>query len=413
MDTPENPRRYLAVAGLTLAGFAALLATFNIGVDAFDVFGTLRGQPVPVRLTTSVRTAKAYALRQAQADCLVLGTSRADYGLRATAMGADCRAPYDAAIPLANIYENRRYLEHALAQGPVRRVFVALEEVMFRDAPLINEDYDEARLSVHSGGEPATYPYNELTGLALGYDALMRNVRMLRKPREPVITAKGERVPEMLEAELVKISVNRAAREQFVYLGTVMGAPTAFPAEGSLTRGLAELDRILALCREHGIELRLAFSPIHADFHAMLMDLGLHGEFLRWKREVIARADAARAAGSNVELWDFAQINAVTTEPVPARGDREGRMQWYWESTHFKPALGDLVMDQVYGRAPAEPSFGLKVSGTNAAEVERQYLADLDAWCRQHPDDLREVQNWLASVRLHYRLKSGLEPLLR
>ena len=46
-------------------------------------------------------------------------------------------------------------------------------------------------------------------------------------------------------------------------------------------------------------------------------------------------------------LLDFSGYNEFTTEPVPKEGDLRTEMHWFWESGHYKSALGDETIDAV------------------------------------------------------------------
>ena len=62
----------------------------------------------------------------------------------------------------------------------------------------------------------------------------------------------------------------------------------------------------------------------------------------------INEQEAARSGESPYPLWDFSGYNSLTTEDVPPDGDSETQMKWYWESSHYKKELGDLVLDRIF-----------------------------------------------------------------
>jgi hypothetical protein len=81
----------------------------------------------------------------------------------------------------------------------------------------------------------------------------------------------------------------------------------------------------------------------------MLHRLGLWPSFLQWMRSLGSIADAARRDGSNLAVFDCSTYDSMTTEPIPAAGDRTSTMRWYWEPGHFKSALGDQVLKALFG----------------------------------------------------------------
>jgi len=48
-----------------------------------------------------------------------------------------------------------------------------------------------------------------------------------------------------------------------------------------------------------------------------------------------------------VRIWNFGSVTPETLEAIPADGDRKTQLQRYWEAGHFKPVLGDVVLEQV------------------------------------------------------------------
>jgi hypothetical protein len=57
-----------------------------------------------------------------------------------------------------------------------------------------------------------------------------------------------------------------------------------------------------------------------------------------------------------------------TTESVPISGDNT-TMLWYWESSHYKKDLGDLVLDRIFdysdiGRRVSD-DFGVRLTSEN------------------------------------------------
>jgi hypothetical protein len=97
--------------------------------------------------------------------------------------------------------------------------------------------------------------------------------------------------------------------------------------------------------------------PYHAELRFIAYQLGHQPLYEQWLRQLVATAarhnaewskvqgNAARA--SLVRIWNFGSVTPETLEAIPADGDRKTQLQRYWEAGHFKPALGDVVLEQV------------------------------------------------------------------
>jgi hypothetical protein len=84
------------------------------------------------------------------------------------------------------------------------------------------------------------------------------------------------------------------------------------------------------------------------------------------------------------EFWDFAGYNKMSTEAFTQPPEKISRTVYFWEYSHFKKPVGDLVLSRIFTGQPA--GFGQLVT-----------LATL-------PDDLKRLQtekeNWHAHGEL-------------
>lgn len=112
--------------------------------------------------------------------------------------------------------------------------------------------------------------------------------------------------------------------------------------------------------------------------------------------------EAALAGKAPFPLWDFSGFNSLTTEEVPALGDTETRMKWYWESSHYKKELGDLVLDRVLDysspnrKVPAD--FGVLLDSKMLEAHLNQVRIDRDVWRKSHPEDVKEIADMAAKA---------------
>jgi hypothetical protein len=66
-----------------------------------------------------------------------------------------------------------------------------------------------------------------------------------------------------------------------------------------------------------------------------------------------------------------------STEPVPAAGDRRTTTRWFWETSHFKKQLGEIMIQTMFGQGA--PEFGARLTPETVtarnAEVRSQRQA--------------------------------------
>jgi hypothetical protein len=151
----------------------------------------------------------------------------------------------------------------------------------------------------------------------------------------------------------------------------------------------------MSLAYDKDIDLHFYISPIHARLMYSIDAIGLWEKFESWKRELIAvnRRFSRDHNGHQFPIWDFSDMSEYQRETVPAEGDTESRMQWYWESSHYKSSLGELILDRMF--------LGKKGPGIRLNDLEDidEYLAGiktrLRSWAASQPEDVE----WINSTR--------------
>jgi len=126
-----------------------------------------------------------------------------------------------------------------------------------------------------------------------------------------------------------------------------------------------------------GTDLRLYTTPLHAAVRTVVNGVGLAERYDFWLKELVRinEEEASRGSRQPFPLWDFSDANSVTREPIPPAGDRTP-MRGYWETSHYRRATGDLILDRIFGdhdrtpRAPAD--FGVRLTAATVdAHLER------------------------------------------
>jgi hypothetical protein len=99
---------------------------------------------------------------------------------------------------------------------------------------------------------------------------------------------------------------------------------------------------------------------------------------------------AAAAGGTNVVVWDFSGYWAATTEAVPAAGDTSTRMTYYFESSHYTPALGQRMLDRMFLQDTNE--FGARIWAGNVETHLQAIQQQRERYAREHPSEVQWVQ---------------------
>ena len=396
-------KRYLALWLVITTLAIGVVAAVNVAVDPYRLYRDDVGVSKP-RAGPNGAVTKTYAVRRVAPRALILGNSRAEIGFdpRHPAWPTSARPVYNFALPGTGAGTSLRSLLQALDAPGADIRFV----VLGLDVQDYLVDGTTSRPPQAHEAAPTTAPLLDarLVGRLRDYgqatftvDALMDSLSTLAARRDPDAADLDD-----LGFNPMRDYVRLVAEEGHWRLfhqkdlenaRAWLRRPAALRhADGSEGDPLATLRRLIAVCRQRGIDLRLAIYPYHAHQLEIIDATGHWAVFEDWKRAVAAIAHA-----TDVPLWDFAGYDALTTELVPPRGDRRTAMQWYWEGGHFKKQLGDLVLQQVLtGQATG---FGARV---RAGDVETRLAAvraQRDAYRASPRSDAQQIRALVEGLR--------------
>ncbi len=129
----------------------------------------------------------------------------------------------------------------------------------------------------------------------------------------------------------------------------------------------------------------------------LISALGLQPHYDAWLRELVRineEQEAARAGRPPFPLWDFGDVNTITREHLPDTGDFT-LMRWYWEHTHYRTNVGDLILDRIldhHESGRAVPSdFGVRLSPATIDAQVAHNRDSLAAWEAENPALVAEI----------------------
>lgn len=394
-----SPSRFIRLFfGLTAA---VLLTTglVNLAMDPMDLFGMPKWPGINAEKSQYqkfLRMAKAHEVRMRHPQGIILGTSRAE-NLDPDHPGwsPDARPAYNLALQSARIYEALHYLRHAHAQRPLKQVVLALDLFMFEPHVPSEQGFDETRLDKAATPELNGAWANDLMMALFSFDALRESFLTFTAQKSPspvIYLGNGARHPTRFQAAIDQVGGHHWMFLK--HLGT--GGPRK--ARAALYDPYAVFRQILEFCRKERIDLRLMINPEHAWALEKLRITGIAPEFAAWKRQLVnlLAAEAQRIPGAPpYPLWDFSGFNSITTETVPGPEDRQARMLWYWEYSHYKAETGTLMLDRVFGidshGLRDHPDFGVLLTTANIDQQLWLMQTGDATYRRTHPDEVEVI----------------------
>lgn len=390
--------RFIRIFFKLVLGVLILTFSINLVVDPLGLFRmpTWRGfNAEKTQYQKYLRMAKPHAVRMLKPGGLILGTSRAenvDPGHPGWRAGA--QPVYNMAIQSSRIHEVLRNLQHAQAQQQLTQVVLFLDDFMFDPRTPSEKGFEEERLDREPTPRINMAWLDDLIMALLSYDALAESITTVSSQGQKVSVlylANGAHDPTRFQS-----AVDQKGGHRQLFLEQVRPAGREFTGDDSAP--YEAFRAVLAFCRKNNIDLRLAINPMHAHMLELYWLNGTWEKLENWKRRLVRILDQEAADSHAVEpfpLWDFADYNRITTEPVPPLGDTATRMRWYWESSHYKNAAGQLMLDRILGghSAPQDhhQGFGTAIRLNNIEPHLQSIRAQHAEYSSSHQADASEI----------------------
>lgn len=358
-NAQKEKRYFLLVAGIVLAILSAL-AAFNLVINPYGVYRDWKDGAVYPAANTYERIHKTERIKRLKPEAVIIGTSRADIGIDPRPEHFGELTPYNASLPAATIYEQRRMLEFAHRVRPLRSAVIALDFLSFNTGNPGNQHFDEKLLA-----EDATRPLNSMLrtyGTAVSFNTLLAAIKHLRYQGElhrrsyhlPNGHKKHNKGKWTAKKRGAYRSFELTPNAEMITLDNLKYDYPDRPGVSSFDDYRAMLD----FARRENIALYVFINPVHAAYLNMYAQRGIWDDFTAWKSRI-----AEITKPYDAPLWDFATFNPVTEEPVPAKEDTESQMRWFWDKDHYKDATGDIILRKLFDLPGADehPEFGEKL----------------------------------------------------
>lgn len=361
-----NHRSFLLIAGISFLLLLSLSIALCVYVDPYRMYGTERVPKKP-NIYNQEALAKAYLIERIRPRTLVLGNAQTESGLDPESQDwpDDDRPVFNAAGRGGDVFMAWRLLQHDIAVKPPQLVVVGLDFLDFvkpdADSKYVALRDDERRLLVDRSAKP-----NSSRGIQLWQDffdttltrqAISDSIETLRQRGRPAVTTMTEL--GFNPAHDYETAIHQAGieaiflRNDDVYRARYRSLyPSLFysPSRNVQFRSLAAM---IDLAERNDIRLIVFIPPYHSRYLEILHDTGFWTSFEAWKRALVQTVDEAAGKRRDlVLLYDFSGYDDISGERVPSPGDTQAEMRWYRDSTHYTPALGDLMIASMMEGGP-------------------------------------------------------------
>ena len=403
--------RFLLIWICTLLGLTACVVALTVSVDPYGILGMppvkgLTGEKVAA--ADWPRLAKPYLVEAVNPLTLVVGSSTVDIGIDpdSAAWPAADRPVFNLGIDGAGPATQLHFLEHAFVRSNPKLLLIGLsfeDSFVFPPARVLaaaaSQFSYEPRLRVRSDGQPNPgYGHAYLLDLAfatLSFQALQDSITTLLHQNDPS-SGSMTRLGQNSGGQFVRWARNEGFYALVMDKDRAKAPQLLQWAQHSQTQ-VEPVGAMVRFARAHGAKVVVFIVPSYVDKLEILRQAGLTARMQKWEAEVAATVEQAASGGEAVPLWDFSGYSRYTTEPLPAAGDTHTAMQWTWEPSHFRPALGDLMLQRMLtGGGPED--LGVLITNATLPAQQAAFNRQQEKWVASHPADVGRIAAVMAAA---------------
>lgn len=349
----------------TFLGSSLALALFNLLADPFAVMGVARVKAwnyTKPDLGNHIRLYKAVDLANQDIKTLVIGASRVEEGIDPNQDNLVAHQPaYNLAMAGATLYEQSRYLAHAIQTQPnLETVILGIDLwLLYSELPSFRPGFDEDRIGQKrlSIEEWLKINFSFATSEA-GLNMVKANRQ--NPDRENDYSPNGLRTNANADVPFIhwiKFVVNR---------GPESVSDTAF----------ADLQSMFDLCQAHNIKLIVFTTPAHAS-HVEALHISGNGHLIE---------EIKRRISAMTPFYDFYGYSQLTYGPLEETAI-------YRDSSHFQLSVGDLIVERLLKgqQANVPEDFGIWVTAEHVEARLRQQREARSVWLQDNQEIVETV----------------------
>ncbi|MGD1872614.1 MAG: hypothetical protein ACFB02_06140 [Mastigocoleus sp.] len=387
----KRTQSYIKIYMITLITGLFLVASFNFVVDPQKIFGVvdIKGfnREKPFILNGGMRKLKSIEIEKGNYDTILLGTSRVLRGLNPQHPIFQSSQVYNAGLAGSGIYEISKVFEFANNNLNIKTALIGLDAFSFNSKKKPEGDFYDSKF------------YKEYHKLNFIFGELFSSQKFMNSLSTIKFNWQNQD-DEYINNGFIKInSSDKYTRRQFFidYIKFYLTSENFYPVLYDKPQNFEWLKQILKQ-RKDNTKLYLFISPIHAYQLEAMKHLNTFSNFEEWKRDlvkVIAKDAIENSNKQPIILWDFSGYNSIANEKIPPLGSKQ-EMKWYWESSHYKKELGDVILDVIFNypkkseNAPSD--FGEIISSKNIESHLQKIRTEQAQYKQNFPGSVEEVE---------------------
>jgi hypothetical protein len=379
----KDYRRYIVSFFILLLFEGLGISLFNWFIDPAGVTtsSTIEGvNNVKTAKEKQVRLFKTVAIAQIQPRAIVVGSSRTEFGIDPShEIFNRSRPAYNLAITGANMYEAKRYFDHALALNPeLKKAVIGIDFFMFNTLKKNAQDFREERL------EKDYIIPTDWVNILFSINNFQESINTIKtsskNPNEVgYFYSDGRR-----NADFYIKQIYQSASGKDLFRTVLRRNDFLSPNDSEKVYDLSDdflqaFSELIESCKINKIDCTVFISPSHVTQWESIRVGGMWATFEEWKREVV----------KITPVWDFSGYNSITSEPISRK------MKNYFDSSHYRKEVGDLVLNRMFEVNIKEvpQDFGVWVTEDNIDRHLMEMRSQREQWAKDNREWVKMVED--------------------
>jgi hypothetical protein len=386
--------RFLALLVSGLVGGTILMGGFVAAVDPFGIIGLIDvsgfNAEKTYRLHQGGRVEHSVRLWRNSYETIILGTSRVQLGLNPDSETLRSLHGYNAGLSGTNMLEIYKTGCFVLSHQSPKRILFGLDFLTFNSHRTFGGDYTNSGFAGIPMSLVVARYLLDSSDVRMAFDTLRDNFE-------------GKRAASSSRGYIDHYGSGKRKDYRRAFRGILehdfLVNPETYGAYKYDPRRVELLGDLLNRATAKQVNLNLFINPIHARQQEAIAALGLYPIFEQWKRDVtalVARVEDNAPPAVSVTLWDFSGYNTVTTEEVPWQSDAPP-MRWYWESSHYKAVVGDMIVNRMLHpeRYHGPANFGVQLTTASIEPALATARINQIHYRETHPREVNDIKRLL------------------
>jgi hypothetical protein len=398
-SSEESGRHYLKRYGLFLGLFILITACFNMTIDprGYFYFFSIPKINETRYFAKGNRIEKSIRLVREDFDAIIAGSSRTKISMDPAHPALNHFKAYNLALAKTNVYELEKILDFALKAQEIKLLMWGLDFLTFSTRRTVSGTFDQ---SLFKNKHNVRWLFDYLLSLEILGESIQNIIfNILNKPAIDIAQRNGftDKTGGIVNSRdlFTRVLTERFFIRKQTYGGFIYGKDR-----------VEKFKNVLGLYARKKVKIILFITPIHARQQEALDVLGLYETFENWKRDLVYAVEEVRSRmDADIILWDFSGYNSITTEDIP--DNDADQMQWYWESSHYKKELGDLMLTRMLpfeSDRKVPDDFGFAIHSGNIEAHLAEIRRGKDRYFEKYPEEVEDVR-LLAEKTAHQREK--------